>query len=82
MLECNFNDPASRAAFIERVGPAAYNKALEQHQVASVIETVNGHAIRPVGSRFGRLFMVGGTGSAFATLEAARKHALATKVGS
>ena len=80
MSECDFNDPSSRAAFIERVGPAAYNKAMEQHQAKSVIETVNGHAIRPVGSRFGRLFMVGGTGAAFATLEAARRHALATKV--
>ena len=80
MSECNFNDPSSRAAFIERVGPAAYNKAMEQHQAASVIETVNGHAIRPVSSPFGRLFMVGGTGVAFATLEAARRHALATKV--
>ena len=76
---CNWDDPSSRAAFIERVGSAAYNKALEQHQAASVIETVNGHAIRPVGSRFGRLFMVGGTGSAFLTLEAARKHALTIK---
>ena len=77
---CNWDDPSSRAAFIERVGPAAYNKAMEQHQAASVIETVNGHAIRPAGSRFGRLFMVGSTGSAFATLEAARRHALTTKV--
>ena len=82
MTQCNFDDPASRAAFIERVGPDAYNRAMAAHQAASVIETVNGHPIRPVASRFGRLFMVGGTGSAFATLKQARNFALATKVTS
>lgn len=31
------------------------------------VATVNGHAIRPVSTRFGRLFQVGKTGRAFST---------------
>jgi len=81
MSVTDFDDPASRFALIERVGPDAYNNALAAHRAASVIETVNGHAIRPVGSRFGRLFMVGDTGTAFATLNEAHRHALKTKRG-
>lgn len=71
----NWDDPAQRYALIDRVGPAEYNRLMQQHLEDSVLETVAGHAIRPVGSRFGRLFMVGGTGTAFRTLDEARKFA-------
>ena len=68
MPGCNFNDAASRAAFMERVGHDAYDAAPKAHMDASVIETLNGHGIRPVGTRFGRLLAVGSTGSAFRTI--------------
>ena len=77
MPECNFNDPVSRAEFIERVGPEAYNAAARRHAALSVVDTVNGRTIYPVKSRFGRLFAVSGTGKAYPTLEAARHFARA-----
>jgi hypothetical protein len=42
---------------------------------ASVVSRVGGHAIRPVGSRFGQLFAVGSTGKAFAELKQAEQYA-------
>jgi Fe-S cluster assembly scaffold protein SufB len=71
----NWDDPAARAHLIDRVGPQEYNRQLEAHLAASVVSTVNGHKIRPVGSRFGRLFMVGKTGNAFHTLAEAETFA-------
>lgn len=76
----NWDDPAARLALIERVGPDEYNRMLKLHHDASVIKTVNGHAIRPVASRFGRLFAVGKTGTAFATLAQAEEFAAKTEV--
>lgn len=63
----NWDNPEDRAALIERVGVEEYNRLHAEHRKASVVATVNGHDIRPVGSRFGRLFMVGDTGRAFST---------------
>ena len=74
----NRDDPAQRAQLIERVGAKAYNEAFAAYQKESILETVNGHAIRPVGTRFGRLFMVGNTSSAFQTLDQAREFAQKT----
>jgi hypothetical protein len=71
----NWNDPAERLALIERVGPKAYNEAHLQHMKDETIDTINGHAIRPVQSRFGRLFVVGTTGKAFSTIDDAKKFA-------
>lgn len=71
----NWDDPAERFRLIERVGHEEYNRLLAQHHKDSVIENINGHEIRPVASRFGRLFMVGDTGSAFSTIEGAREFA-------
>lgn len=71
----NWDDPAARAHLIERVGADEYNRLFAEHRRASVVATVNGHAIRPIGSRFGRLYQVGDTGSAFTTQAAAEKHA-------
>lgn len=71
----NWDDPAARAHLIERVGAAEYNRQFEAHLAASVVSTINGHKIRPVGSRFGRLFMVGDTGTAFRSLAEAEAFA-------
>jgi uncharacterized protein YeaO (DUF488 family) len=71
----DWDDPASRYALIEQIGPEAYNKALEDHIKETTVAVVGGHAIRPVGSRFGRLFQVGNTEYAFQTLPQAEKHA-------
>jgi hypothetical protein len=71
----DWNDPAARFRLAERVGTDEYNRQFAAHHAARVIETVNGHPIRPVQTRFGRLFAVGGTTMAFATIEQARAHA-------
>jgi hypothetical protein len=71
----NFDDPASRLALIERVGLTEYNRQIQAHIDASVLETVAGHDIRPVNTRFGRLHQVGRTGRAFSTLQEARDFA-------
>lgn len=76
-MNINWDDPVERAALIERVGIKAYNAAQAAHNKATTIETVAGHAIRPVGSRFGKLFLVGGTGLAFSTFEEATAYAVA-----
>jgi hypothetical protein len=73
----NWDDPAARLALIERVGHAEYNRQIKAHQDASVVATVNGYPIRPVGSQFGRLFAVGGTDMAFSTLPQAEAYAKA-----
>jgi len=78
----NWDDPTARFALVERVGAAEYNRQFRQHIAASTIDTVNGHAIRPTQSRFGRLFMVGNTGDAFYTLAEAKAHAGTLKSGS
>ena len=72
----NWNDPAERAALIERVGANEYNRLMSEHIAASTIETVNGYGIRPVTSRFGNFFAVDGTGYAARSLEEARRIAL------
>lgn len=71
----DWDDPAERSALIERVGPQEYNRQFAEHRKSSVISTVAGHEIRPVGSRFGRLFAVGGTDRAFATQKEAEQYA-------
>lgn len=81
MNTVNWDDASSRAAFIERVGPAAYNRALDKHFKDITIDVVNGYAIRPVQTRFGRLYAVGETGEAFSTMSLARNHAWSIKAG-
>jgi hypothetical protein len=73
----SLNDPAARLALAERVSPAEYNRRMAEHIASETIETVGGHALRPVSSRFGRLISVGNLGMAFLTIEEARAHALA-----
>jgi len=74
-MEINWNNPAARARLAVRIGSAAYNEAAERHHKSTVIETVNGHEIRTVSSRFGSLFSTGNTGRAFYDLTDARNFA-------
>ena len=71
----NWNDPADRLALVERIGIEEYNKAFEEYVKQTTVVTVGGHIIRPVGTRFGRLFQVGKTGKAFTKLCDAEKYA-------
>lgn len=72
----NWDDPEARAQLIESVGAEEYNRLFQKHYKNSVIETVNGHAIRAVLSqRFGRIYMVDGINKGHSTLEGARKIA-------
>lgn len=81
----DWDDPAQRAKLIEAVyrgpiklpqfGPAEYNRQHAAHMADSVVSTVNGHPIRPVMSRFGRLYSVGATGNAYKDLKDAEAFA-------
>jgi len=71
----DWDDPAARLALIEEVGPEEYNRRIKQHIEDSVVSRVGGHAIRPVNTRFGRLFSVGTTGKAFSTLKLTEDYA-------
>ena len=71
----NWDDPVQRLGLLESVGPQEYNRRMQEHNEASTVSRVGGHAIRPVGSRFGQLFQVVGTGMAFATQEQAEQYA-------
>jgi len=77
----NWSDPVARYELAERVGVTEYNRLIAEHHKDSIIEVVNGHAIRPVHSRFGAAFAVGDTGTAFPTLEAAKRDASALPKG-
>lgn len=75
MSGIDWDDPAARAGLIERVGVAEYNRLHAQHRRDNIVATVNGYDIRPVNSRFGRIFMVDGSGKAFAEQAEAEAHA-------
>jgi hypothetical protein len=72
----DWDDPVARFHLVERIGIAAYNEALAKHKRDSVIETVNGHAIRAIYSeRLGRIYVIDDLGRGHETLEGARKIA-------
>lgn len=71
----DWDDPVARARLIERLGHEAYNKAQAEHIERTVVATVNGYKIRPVQTRFGRLFFIMGMDIAFQTLAEAEAHA-------
>lgn len=75
MSGIDWDDPAARFGLIERVGVAEYNRLHEEHRRQTVIATVNGWDIRTVGSRFGRIFTVDGTGKGFSTQDEAEAYA-------
>jgi len=70
----NLDTPEGRYAASQALGPAGYNAAMKAHHAAQTVATVNGYAIRPVSTQFGRLFQVG-TKTAFRTLAEAKAHA-------
>jgi hypothetical protein len=74
-MKMNWNDPAARADLIARVGVSEYDRLQKEEHKRQTIETVNGHAIRIVYCRFGKIYMVDGTNCAHQTLEGARKIA-------
>lgn len=63
----NWNSPQDRARLIHEVGPAEYQRQQAEHWKATTVATVNGYAIRPISTRFGRLFSVMGAARAFRT---------------
>lgn len=71
----DWDDPAARARLIDRVGPAEYERLQAEHWKATTVATVNGYAIRPVQSRFGQLFAVHGTRTAYRTMREAQAYA-------
>ncbi len=74
-MTINWDDPAERALLIETVGAEEYTRLHKQHLEEIVVARVCGHAIRPVMTRFGRLYQVGLGGTAFRTLAEAEAHA-------
>ena len=71
----NWDDPASRAALIESVGPEEYNRRFEEHRKASVVAREGGRNIWPVNSPWGRVFMIEGLNQGFSTLEQSKAYA-------
>jgi len=69
------DNPAERARLAIRLGPQAYNKAFKEHVKNTTVAIVNGHRIRPVKSRFGRLYQIGTTNKAHQDLEEAKRIA-------
>ena len=74
-MTIDWSDPAARHRLIECVGPDEYNRLHAEEMARSTVATVNGHAIRKVQSRFGKLYQVGRTGTAFSAFEAAQNFA-------
>jgi hypothetical protein len=71
----NWDDPAARAALIERVGPKEYERLQQEHFRESAVADVNGYRIRPVQTRFGRLFLIHEKGDAYRSLDDAKAAA-------
>jgi hypothetical protein len=74
-MTIDWTDPAAHNRLIERVGPDECNRLHAEWMARSTVATVNGHAIRKVQSRFGKLYQVGRTGAAFSAFEAAKNFA-------
>jgi hypothetical protein len=75
MTTTNWDDPAERGRLAERVGTAEYNRLAGVHFKATTVAVVNGYSIRPVQTRFGRLFSIGGAGKAYSSLSQATAEA-------
>lgn len=72
----NWDDPVARARLTERVGINEYNRLYTRHRADSVIETVNGHALRFLISKLDGLIRVGDSGATFPSIEEAREWAM------
>lgn len=71
----DWDDIEARLRLIESVGHEEYNRRMKAHLEQDCVSTVNGHGILPVNTRFGRLFRVMGTDSAFRTQKEAEDYA-------
>lgn len=71
----DWDNAADRARLAIRLGPKGYRKAFEEHVKNSTVAIVNGHRLRPVQTRFGRLFQIGSTDNAHPDLEQAKRIA-------
>ena len=74
-MTIDWSDPAARNRLIECVGLVEYNRLHAEQMARRPVATVNGHAIHKVQSRFGKLYQVGRTGTAFSAFEAAKNFA-------
>ena len=72
----DWDDPQARAALIERVGPAEFNRLSAAARKASVIMSVRGRDIIPQRTRFGTVFAIDGEGVAFSSLVDSVSHVL------
>ena len=77
----NWDSPEERYALTQRVGITEYNRLFQEHVKESTAAIVNGYRIRPVGSRFGRLYQVDGAGVAYLKLDEAKAAAAALPPG-
>lgn len=71
----DWDNPQDRYNLINSVGIDEYNRQHAAHMEKSTVARVAGHSIRTVNTRFGLLYHVGGTPSAFASLEQATQYA-------
>ena len=74
-ININWDDPEERANLLYEIGVYAYNVAFSRHIKQSTVLIVAGHSIRPIGSPFGELWLVGNTDRAFSTPEQAETYA-------
>ena len=74
-MTIDWSDPVAPHRLIECVGPDEYNRLYAEQMARSTVATVNGHAIHKVQSRFGKLYQVGTTSTAFSAFEAAKTFA-------
>ena len=74
----DWGNPESRLALIDAVGAEEYARRLRAHRERSIVAT-GGRAIRTVQSRWGQLFHIDGTSTAFATL--AEASAQSSEIG-
>ena len=74
-MTIDWDDPEARFHLIEQVGVKEYNRLLNEHFWSTVIKTVNGYAICPAITRFGRVFWVEGTLRGFSDLKQAEDFA-------
>lgn len=75
MSNWDFTSPEGRLAALTALGSDEYNRQLRQHHHEQVTETVNGYDIRKIPTKFGILFQIGTTSSAFSDLEDAKTYA-------
>jgi hypothetical protein len=80
MTTINWDDLAARFRLAKQVGLHRYNELYLEHRRRSVIAAVGGHEIRPVSTRFGRLFAVGDTGWTFSTQAQAEPMRASTRI--